>query len=120
MSAVITGELTRRGRGPWASKLPLVSRPRRRGDRIRSATSAHDPTRTLGRSVWGRLAALSHPPPRRKVLGLRRRRGFPSGGRNATAGLHGGFSRPQQPWALLGGPCVLRLMLGRRSPNALR
>src|SRR5882757_429801 len=81
MSAVITGELTRRGRGPWASKLPLVSRPRRRGDRIRSATSAHDPSRTLGRSVWGRLAALSHPTPRRKVLGLMRRRGFPSGGR---------------------------------------
>src|SRR5258705_6800677 len=42
--------------------------------------SGFDPSRTLGRSVWGRLAALFHPPPRRKVLGLRRRRGFPSGG----------------------------------------
>jgi hypothetical protein len=34
---------------------------------------AIDPIRTLGRSVWGRLAALSHLSSRPKVLGLRRR-----------------------------------------------
>src|SRR6266700_4385102 len=47
----------------------------------REGTSVVCPSRTLGRSVWGRLAALSHPPPRRKVLGSGRRRGFSSGGR---------------------------------------
>jgi putative ABC transport system substrate-binding protein len=33
-------------------------------------TSADDPTRTLGRSAWGRLFALPHFPPGRKVLGF--------------------------------------------------
>jgi hypothetical protein len=42
--------------------------------------SGFDPSRTLGRSVWGPLFALSHSPPHRKVLGSRRQLGVSFGG----------------------------------------
>src|SRR4029079_9042597 len=43
--------------------------------RLNARTSQFDPPRTLGRSVRGRLFALSPAPPHRKVLGLGIRRG---------------------------------------------
>ena len=42
------------------------------------------------------------------------------GGDACDGGTSWRVRRPQQPWALLVGPYMLKLMLGRRSPNASR
>src|SRR5258707_1489992 len=59
------------------------------------------PTRTLGRSVEGRLFALSHSPHPTKVLGFGRRGGFPSGGPMRRREFMTGFGGAMLAWPLV-------------------
>ena len=72
------------------------------------------------RMPWPPSPSISHGAPCRAKRCYRPPIGVVLGGDACDGGTSWRVRRPQQPWALLGGPYMLRSMLGRRSPNASR